>query len=122
MITTTRSGCSILSTSCQMLGMQLLSNSTTVSTVTVTRSPAATRSRPLFFARIFSAMVMPMAIAPSKRSGSEFLLELVELFHAHQVVQLVERSEQIRTIDHAVVFYDLFLEHRDRVHHAFQGC
>src|SRR4051812_11443255 len=62
MTTTIRSGSSIRSTSRQFAGMKLLSNRMTVSTATVTRSPGRTRSRPLFAARIFSAIVMPISL------------------------------------------------------------
>src|ERR1043166_1681242 len=51
-----------------MLGMKLLSNSTTVSTFTVTTSPGATWLFPLARARIFSTIVIPMMVFPGDRA------------------------------------------------------
>src|SRR4051812_26179709 len=112
----------------QFAGMKLLSKRMVVSTATVTMSPGRTTSRPPLFARIFSAMVIPIAhslpAAPERspdRQEGRFrretlvslcsfsgakrytgasaagvaLLQLVEHFHAHEVVQLFERDGEI---------------------------
>jgi hypothetical protein len=73
MTTTMRCGSLSSSMSRHRLGTKLVSTSTTVSTSTVTSSPGPTLSRPLLLARIFSAIVIPIAMlpaaAPARRSS-----------------------------------------------------
>src|SRR3972149_5226549 len=107
-----RSGSFTFRISRQRLVMKLLSKRITVSTSTVTRSPGATCFSPPFFARIFSAIVIPLVARPSGKS----FFERVELGNSHQFVDYMEGSEQIGANDDVVLPDDLRHEYLHGVH------
>src|SRR5512134_1364172 len=103
----------------QRLAMKLLSIMTTVSTSTVTRSPGDTFFWPLFLASIFSAIVIPIS-CPVVSAARIAALQRVELRHAHEVVQFLERHLEVGALDEAMLLHHFVLEHRHGVHHAPQ--